>query len=63
MDTTYKQEIGVGAFVLLGFAVFVALLLWLTGRSVGGEGARIPVVFANVAGLKNGDPVMVSGVR
>ena len=63
MDTTYKQEVGVGAFVLLGFAVFVALLLWLTGRSVGGEGARIPVVFTNVAGLKNGDPVMVSGVR
>lgn len=63
MDSTYKQEIGVGAFVLLGFAVFVALLLWLTGRSVGGEGSRIPVVFENVAGLKKGDPVMVSGVR
>jgi len=41
----------------------VALLLWLTGRSVGGEGSRIPVVFANVAGLKKGDPVLVSGVR
>src|SRR5258707_14624741 len=63
MDTTYKQEVGVGAFVLLGFAVFVALLLWLTGRRVGGEGARVPVVFENVAGLKKGDPVMVSGVR
>jgi phospholipid/cholesterol/gamma-HCH transport system substrate-binding protein len=63
MDTTYKQEVGVGAFVLLGFAVFVALLLWLTGRSVGGEGERIPVMFSNVAGLKEGDPVMVSGVR
>lgn len=63
MDTTYKQEVGVGAFVLMGFAVFVALLLWLTGRSVGGEGERIPVMFSNVAGLKKGDPVMVSGVR
>jgi len=63
MDTTYKQEVGVGAFVLLGFAVFVALLFWLTGRRVGGEGARVPVVFENVAGLKKGDPVMVSGVR
>jgi len=63
MDVTYKQEVGVGAFVLLGFAVFVALLFWLTGRSVGGEGERIPVVFGNVAGLKKGDPVMVSGVR
>ena len=63
MDVTYKQEVGVGAFVLVGFAVFVALLFWLTGRSVGGEGQRIPVVFANVSGLKKGDPVMVSGVR
>jgi len=63
MDTTYKQEVGVGAFVLLGFAVFVALLLWLTGRRVGGAGERVPVVFENVAGLKKGDPVMVSGVR
>jgi len=63
MDTTYKQEVGVGAFVLLGFAVFVALLFWLTGRRVGGEGERVPVVFENVAGLKKGDPVMVSGVR
>ena len=63
MDTTYKQEVGVGAFVLLGFAVFVALLFWLTGRRVGGEGARVAVVFENVAGLKKGDPVLVSGVR
>jgi phospholipid/cholesterol/gamma-HCH transport system substrate-binding protein len=63
MDTTYKQEVGVGAFVLLGFAVFVGLLFWLTGRRVGGEGERVPVVFENVAGLKKGDPVMVSGVR
>jgi phospholipid/cholesterol/gamma-HCH transport system substrate-binding protein len=63
MDVTYKQEVGVGAFVLLGFAVFVALLFWLTNRRVGGEGARIPVVFTNVSGLKKGDPVMVSGVR
>jgi phospholipid/cholesterol/gamma-HCH transport system substrate-binding protein len=63
MDVTYKQEVGVGAFVLLGFAVFVALLFWLTDRRVGGEGARITVVFTNVAGLNKGDPVMVSGVK
>jgi phospholipid/cholesterol/gamma-HCH transport system substrate-binding protein len=63
MDVTYKQEVGVGAFVLLGFAVFVALLFWLTDRRVGGEGARFTVVFTNVAGLNQGDPVMVSGVK
>ena len=63
MDVTYKQEVGVGALVLMGFAVFIALLFWLTDRRVGGEGARFTVVFTNVAGLNKGDPVMVSGVK
>jgi phospholipid/cholesterol/gamma-HCH transport system substrate-binding protein len=63
MDVTYKQEVGVGALVLLGFAVFIALLFWLTDRRVGAQGVRVTVVFANVAGLDQGDPVMVSGVK
>jgi len=63
MDVTYKQEVGVGALVLLGFAVFIALLFWLTDRRVGAQGVRVTVVFDNVAGLDQGDPVMVSGVK
>lgn len=63
MDTTYKQEVGVGALVLVGFAVFIALLFWLTDRRVGAQGTRLTVVFENVAGLDQGDPVMVSGVK
>jgi phospholipid/cholesterol/gamma-HCH transport system substrate-binding protein len=63
MDTTYKQEVGVGAIVLVGFAVFIALLFWLTDRRVGEKGVRLTVVFSNVAGLDQGDPVMVSGVK
>ncbi len=63
MDVTYKQEVGVGALVLVGFAVFIALLFWLTDRRVGAQGVRVTVVFANVAGLDQGDPVMVSGVK
>lgn len=63
MDTTYKQEVGVGALVLVGFAVFIALLFWLTDRRVGAQGTRVTVVFDNVAGLDQGDPVMVSGVK
>lgn len=63
MDVTYKQEVGVGAFVLMGFAVFIALLFWLTDRRVGAQGVPVTVVFTNVAGLKKGDPVMVSGVK
>src|SRR5882672_3399257 len=63
MDTTYKQEVRVGALVLVGFAVFIALLFWLTDRRVGAQGTRVTVVFENVAGLDQGDPVMVSGVK
>jgi phospholipid/cholesterol/gamma-HCH transport system substrate-binding protein len=63
MDTTYKQEVGVGALVLVGFAVFIALLFWLTDRRVGAQGTQVTVVFQNVAGLDQGDPVMVSGVK
>ncbi len=63
MDTTYKQEVRVGALVLFGFATFVALLFWLTDRRVGAQGVRVTVRFDNVAGLDQGDPVMVSGVK
>jgi len=32
---TYKQEVGVGAFVLVGVAVFLIGMFYLTGRSLG----------------------------
>lgn len=63
MDVTYKQEVGVGALVLVGFALFIGLLFWLTDRRVGADGVNVPVVFTNVAGLDQGDPVMISGVK
>lgn len=63
MDLTYKQEVGVGAFVLVGLAVFLAGMFWLTGQSFGTTGLRLDVMFESVAGLKQGDPVLVSGVK
>ena len=63
MDLTYKQEVGVGAMVLVGAAVFLAGLFWLTGKSLGTSGIKVDVVFESVAGLKQGDPVLVSGVK
>jgi len=63
MDLTYKQEVGVGGLVLAGLAVFVVGMFWLTGRSLNSKGVTAHVVFENVGGLKEGDPVMVSGVR
>lgn len=63
MDLTYKQEVGVGALVLAGLTLFVVGLFWFSGRSIRHKGVYAHIVFSNVAGLKEGDPVLVSGVK
>jgi phospholipid/cholesterol/gamma-HCH transport system substrate-binding protein len=63
MDLTYKQEVGVGALVLAGLTLFVVGLFWFSGRSISHKGVYAHVVFTNVAGLKEGDPVLISGVK
>jgi len=63
MDLTYKQEVGVGALVLVGVAVFLVGMFWLTGQSLRTSGISVDVMFESVAGLKQGDPVLVSGVK
>jgi phospholipid/cholesterol/gamma-HCH transport system substrate-binding protein len=63
MDLTYRQEVTVGALVLVGFVVFTSFMFWLTGRSIVSKAVPVQVEFANVQGLKEGDPVRVSGVK
>lgn len=63
MDMTYKQEMGVGAMVLAGLVLFVVGLFWFSGRSITHKGVLARVQFTNVANLKEGDPVMISGVK
>ena len=63
MDVTYKREVTVGALVLVGFVVFTGFMFWLTGRSIVSKAIPVDVVFKNVSGLKEGDPVRVSGVK
>jgi len=63
VDITYKQEVRVGLLVLVGFAVFTGFMFWLTGRSLVSKSVPVNVVFKNVSGLKEGDPVRVSGVK
>src|SRR5947208_9080495 len=63
MDLTYKQEVGVGAIVLVGAAVFLVSMFYFTGRSLRTGGITVDVMFESVAGLKQGDPVLVSGVK
>src|SRR5260370_37445145 len=63
MDLAYKQEVGVGALVLTGLALFALGLYWFSGRSIGSHGVYVDAVFTNIQGLKEGDPVLVSGVK
>jgi phospholipid/cholesterol/gamma-HCH transport system substrate-binding protein len=63
MDMTYKQEMGVGAMVLAGLVLFVVGLFWFSGRSISHKGILAKVVFTNAANLKEGDPVLTSGVK
>ena len=63
MDVTYKREVTVGALVLVGFVVFTGFMFWLTGRSIVSKAIPVDVVFKNISGLKEGDPVRVSGVK
>src|SRR5438128_10454120 len=38
-------------------------MFWLTGRSIVSKAIPVNVVFKNISGLKEGDPVRVSGGR
>ncbi len=63
MDLHYKQEITVGALVLAAIALFVVGALWLGGKSVGGSGNQATIEFSQVGNLKEGVPVLISGVN
>jgi len=62
VEGSYRQEVSVGALVILGLVAFTAAMFWLTGRSFVTKGLVVTVEFKNVSGLKVGDPVRVSGV-
>lgn len=62
MDLHYKQEVTVGALVLLSVALFIWGTMWLGGRSFSREPA-LTVSFADAGTLKRGSPVKVSGVQ
>lgn len=63
MELSYKEEVSVGAMVIGGFVAFIIAMYWLTGRSETRHGIPVQALFADVGGLKEGDPVRVSGVK
>ena len=63
MELSYKQEIAVGALVITGVVIFASLMFWLTGRELKAEGVPVVLALPTAAGIRSGDPVLVSGVR
>ena len=64
MDLHYKQEVTVGLLVVAALLVLIGGLTYLSGKSVfGGKTVAVEVRINSVAGLVQGDPVHISGVR
>lgn len=63
MDLNYKQQVTVGALVLAGVALFIIGAFWLGGKSFGGSEHTVVAEFAQVGNLKQGSPVVISGVN
>jgi phospholipid/cholesterol/gamma-HCH transport system substrate-binding protein len=61
VELRYRREATVGAFLIVAALVFVFGLMWLRGISLR-RGEIVDVVFTDVVGLKQGDPVRTSGV-
>ena len=61
MELRYRREAAVGLFLIVATLVFVFMLMWLRGLRLS-RGEMVDVQFADVVGLKPGDPVRTSGV-
>jgi phospholipid/cholesterol/gamma-HCH transport system substrate-binding protein len=62
MELRYKREAMVGALLVGAAIVFAFMMMWLRGRTVRPTEV-VRATFADVAGLKPGDPVRTSGVQ
>lgn len=61
MELRHRREALVGSLIIAGAAIFLFLSMWLQGKSFS-DRDQVKVVFDDVAGLKEGDPVRTSGV-
>jgi len=61
MELRHRREALVGALIIAGAAIFLFLSLWLRGKTLR-QLDQVKVVFDDVMGLKEGDPVRTSGV-
>ncbi len=61
MELRHKREALVGTLIIVGAAIFLFLSMWLRGKTFR-DYEQVRVVFDDVMGLKEGDPVRTSGV-
>jgi phospholipid/cholesterol/gamma-HCH transport system substrate-binding protein len=61
MELRHRREALVGGLIIAGAAIFLFLSLWLRGQTLR-RLDQVKVVFDDVMGLKEGDPVRTSGV-
>lgn len=59
---SYRKEATVGLFVLVGIIAFVLGAMWLRGQSWGNP-PEVHAAYEDIATLKIGSPVMISGVQ
>ncbi len=62
MRSRTVREGSVGLFILAGLGLFVGLIFWVRGISVGNRGYKVLIDFANVAGMEVGTVVRYRGV-
>lgn len=60
--SSYRKEATVGLFVLVGIIAFVLGAMWLRGQSWGNP-PEVHAAYADIATLKVGSPVLISGVQ
>lgn len=63
MRNQRRTDIKVGAAVLLGFILIVAVYGWAKNVGLKSSNKSIKAIFETVSGLEEGDPVTVNGIR
>lgn len=56
------REMRTGLFVVVGLAIFVALVLWVAGKPPGGVRTSYEVLMKDAGGVRPGDQVRIAGV-
>lgn len=63
MSMERRNDVVVGAFVLLGVAVIVLGGIWLSEARIGGDARRLTAIVPNAGQLSTGNPVTLRGVK